>query len=158
MILGLRVLLAALALAAPADPRAGSFHYNENGGFGFYQPEGWRVEIAGRSSRLTGPEREAERSEIFAGSDWIAKVHSLPNLRAFVAAAWPGAEIRSVQVGEVAGYEAKTGPGRGARYYFREDQNVVELFYALRGSAAQRAEGEEALGSFQIRTGGIAYP
>jgi hypothetical protein len=154
----LRFLACALALWALPSLAGFSFHYNENGGFGFYQPEGWRVFVNGRSSRLSGPAKEESQSEIFAGSDWVGSVHSLADLKVYVEKEAEGIRLSELRVGELNGFSAATGANEGRWFLFRSDQNVIVLNFALRGSPAQVEEGRTILSSFEIRTGGISYP
>lgn len=152
----LAVLASALAFAVLPAVAAFSFHYNENGGFGFYQPEGWRARVNGRRSELKGPLTDFGQSEIAVGSDWVARVHSLEDLRAFAEDS-AGGPLLGFRVGGLEGFKVE-GNNRGAWFLLREDQNVIEVEFKLRGSAAQREEARLILDSIEIRTGGISYP
>ena len=143
-------LLAALALA--------TFAYNDAGGFGLYQPEGWRVVNEGRSMRVTGPAGDTAVSEIFAGSDWPGRVPDRETLRALVMREAGGRAVSEIEISELPGFAFARGPNAGNWYLLREPGNVIVLRYDLRGSAAQVEEGREILDSFAIRTGGVAYP
>lgn len=154
----MRAFALALLVLAPAAAAGFSFHYNENGGFGLYRPEGWGARDEGRSSRLTGPRQDFAQTEIFAGSDWVGRVHDGPGLLAYVREQSGGAPVEPIEVSGLAGYAFRKGADQGYWYLLRGDQNVIVLEYTLRGSSAQRREAAEVLGSFEIRTGGISYP
>jgi hypothetical protein len=146
-------LLLALTALLLSHPALASWHYNEDGGFGIYQPEGWRVEHEGRSSRLTGPENDVAQSEIFLGSDWQTPVTSLEKLRAYVSAE-TGEAPEATTVSGLEGFRAGT-PLRGSVYLLRAPENVIVVRYELRGSSDQVEEGRTMLSSIEIRTRGI---
>src|SRR4051812_1237969 len=89
-------------------PALASWHYNEDGGFGIYQPEGWSVRHEGRSSRLEGPESDSAQSEIFLGSDWISKVKTQEQLRSYVQSESGNTEIETISVSGLEGFRAGT--------------------------------------------------
>ena len=151
-------LLMLTALLAPAAGAAFSWHYNQHGGFGLYRPEGWALEETDRRVRITGPAKERSRSEITAGSDYQARVRSLPELEAYAKQEAAGLFVVPRENSGLAGYGFEGPDGRGAVFFLREPKNVIELRYVLRGSPAQVEEGREILSSLEIRTGGIEYP
>lgn len=144
----------ALFLLLLTIPAQASWHYNENGGFGIYQPEGWQSSILGRSSTLTGPETDRAQSEIFLGSDWVSKVENTSKLEAYVKKETGDASPRPIEISGLAGFQAGKGP-KGAIYLLRIPGNVIVVRYELKGSKAQIDEGETMLSSIEVRTKGI---
>lgn len=147
----LLLLLLLLPLLPPAAHA--SWHYNENGGFGIYQPEGWTSEIDGRSSRLGGPVTDTSQSEIFLGSDWVSNVADQASLAAHMREETGFSDLRPVEVSGLAGFRAGDGTD-GSIYVLRMPGNVIVVDYNLRGSRDQLDEGETMLGSIEIRTRG----
>lgn len=146
------LLLLLVSLSAHA-----SWYYNEDGGFGIYQPEGWTVSHNGRSSTLTGPATDRAQSQIFLGSDWQSKVVDLPSLEAYVKKISGDQHPRPVSVSELSGFQAG-GKRHGSIYLLRIRQNVIVVNFDLKGSADQIDEGQTMLGSIEIRTKGNEYP
>jgi hypothetical protein len=133
-----------------------SWHYNENGGFGIYEPEGWHAESRGRSSQLEGPDEEGHATEIFLGSDWVNHIDGLPALKRMVEKE-EGVEPREVRAAGLAGFQVGSRSD-GSTYLYRDRNNVIVIHFAIRGSSAQTEEAEEALRSIEVRTKGIEYP
>jgi hypothetical protein len=145
-------LLLLLSLAAHA-----SWYYNEDGGFGIYQPEGWAVAHNGRSSTLTGPVSDRAQSWIFLGSDWQSRAVDLPALEAYVKAVSGDPHPRPITISELPGFRAGTAR-KGSIYLLRVPTNVIEVKFDLKGSADQLDEGRTMLGSIEVRTKGNEYP
>lgn len=146
------LLLLLLSLSAHA-----SWYYNEDGGFGIYQPEGWTVTHNGRSSTLNGPAADRAQSRIFLGSDWQSRVVDLPSLEAHAKAVSGDPHPRPVTISGLQGFRA--GNARhGAIYLLRIRENVIVVNFDLKGSAAQIEEGRTMLGSIEVRTKGNEYP
>jgi hypothetical protein len=153
-----RNLTAAIAtFAFSAVAFAGSWYFNQNGGFGIYQPDGWTLQEEGRSATLAGPSRDADQSSIFIGSDWNLKTNSLEDLRARLQKDNPVAVIEPVTVSDLEGFRVGTET-HGELHILREPTNIIVVEYDLKGSSDQISEGQEALSSIEIRTGGIEYP
>lgn len=131
-----------------------SWHYNENAGFGIYQPEGWSVKVEGRSSLLRGPLTDTSQSEIFLGSDWAGQVSDLAALEAHVKRETGDTTLEPVSVSELPGFRSGS-PERGALHVLRAPGNIIVVEYDLRGSAPQIEEAATMLGSIEIRTRGI---
>lgn len=126
-----------------------SWHYNSNGGFGFYQPEGWRAEVNGRSSLL-----ERGVSSLFMGSDWVSSVKNLRDLEHYVRQE-TRANPRPIVVSTLSGFQ--TGDGaQGKIFVLRQEKNVMVVEFSFQ--SPERQEGQEILGSIEIRTKGIEYP
>ncbi|MGZ3649856.1 MAG: hypothetical protein ACXVB9_01810 [Bdellovibrionota bacterium] len=130
---------------------AGSWHYNENGGFGIYQPEGWSVQDEGRSTRLTGPERDSAQSDFFLGSDWVSKVKIPEDLRGYVQEETGSRSVESITVSGLPGFRAGTAE-HGSYYLLRIPENVIVVQYDLRGSRDQIDEGLTMISSVEVRT------
>ena len=140
----------ALLLSLPA---LASWHYNENAGFGIYEPEGWREFTQGRSSRLTGPESDSAQSEIFLGSDWQSSVKTLQDLEKFALSDSAAKRAIPIMTSGLRRYRVGTAQ-EGACYVLRIPENVIEVSYSLRGSDAQKSEGRKMLSTIEIRTRG----
>jgi hypothetical protein len=134
-----------------------SWHYNENAGFGIYEPEGWTDHVNGRSSELTGPASDSAQSSLFLGSDWQISVQDLANLKKFALEDSGATSATPITISELSGFRTGTAE-HGAYYVLRIATNVIEVKYDLRGSAAQKTEGKTMLGSIEIRTKGNEYP
>lgn len=144
-----KLLLAGLLLLlSPAW--AGSWHYNDYGGFGFLEPEGWRAEQNGRSSRLRGPETDTDRSELFVASDWQSEIRNLSELEAKIRRSEAG-NPEPFQLSGLEGFRLGSG-GEGKYFLLRQAKNVILVEFVLRGSKAQREEGALVLSSLAIRT------
>lgn len=133
-----------------------SWNFNHDGGFGFYQPEGWTSTRDGRSSRLFGPKKDFAQSQFFVASDWVGSVKTLEDLHSYV-------ELESGGIPETR--EMSGLPGfavsdelSGQIWVLRAPTNLILIHYDLRGSPEQIAEGREVLSSIEIRTSGIEYP
>lgn len=143
------ILLPGLLWAMALPAAHASWHYNENGGFGLYQPEGWSVKVEGRSSELLGPPSEPARTKIFLGSDWMGGITTLAKLES---------RLRRNELAPVATALAglagfRVGNERaGSFYLLRGPENVIVIHFQIRGSLSQREEGREALGSIEVRT------
>lgn len=143
-------ILAAFCIAFFASLSAhASWHFNENGGFGIYQPEGWSARVKGRSSRLLGPAKDFARSDLFLGSDWVDSVVSLPDLERYVREQNPHA-LRPVRISGLDGFRVGTEE-EGVIYLLRSPKNVIVIEFHLRGSAPQREEGKIMLTSISVR-------
>lgn len=143
----------AFAFLLPS-PAFASWHYNENAGFGIYQPEGWSATIEGRSSRLGGPVTDTSQSEIFLGSDWVSPaVKDSDSLAAHMRNETGLGNLVPVTVSELPGFRAGTATD-GSIYVLRVPGNVIVIDYNLRGSRGQLEEAETMLGSIEIRTRG----
>ncbi|HVK61051.1 MAG TPA: hypothetical protein VM432_05855 [Bdellovibrionales bacterium] len=142
-----------LGLSAMAD----SWYFNFDGGFGIYQPLGWTVQENGRSARLIGPENDFEQTEIFIGSDWDGKIKTLEALKRKLTRENPGAEVQDVSVSDLHGYRVGNSQ-KGSMHLLRVEENVIVVEYEIKGSTRQKKEGETALSSIEIKTGGIEYP
>lgn len=147
-------ILLAILLSLPAFA---SWHYNEDAGFGIYEPEGWSVDHEGRSSRLTGPANDSAQSEIFLGSDWQSAVKTADDLQQFALSDSGASRATPITISGLAGYRVGTAE-EGAYYVLRIPENVIEITYDLRGSKAQKSEGKTMLSSIEIRTKGNEYP
>ena len=143
------ILTAFLGFASLAQ--ASSWYYNENGGLGIEQPEGWTVHENGRSARLVGPANDSAQSEIFFGSDWISGVKTDADLKAYLQKENPKAQLEPLTISDRAGYKFGSSK-KGQIYILRLPENVIVLEYTLRGSKDQVDEGTEAISSFDIRT------
>lgn len=144
----MKALLLALLVASPAHA---SWHYNEDGGFGIYQPEGWEVQHEGRSSRLTGPESDVAQSEIFLGSDWTSRVRSPEDLERYAREESGSRKVEPITVSDLPGYRYGT-PEHGGYFLLRLPENVIVVRYELRGSPSQIEEGSTMIGSIEVRT------
>lgn len=142
-------LLTALSLSV----FAGSWNYNINSGLGIYVPEGWGPSQDGRATTVTGPVKDTAQSRIFLGSDWITGIHSLKDLNVYLQKKF-GSNLTPAKVSALDGFRHGSDTG-GEFYVFREDENVILIEYAIRGSAGQRSEAKTMLDSVDIRTGGI---
>lgn len=131
-----------------------SWHYNENAGFGIYQPEGWSAKAEGRSSRLRGPLSDISQSEIFLGSDWAGQVNDLAALEAHVKSETGDTSLEPIAVSGLPGFRSG-GPARGALHVLRAPGNIIVVEFNLLGSPAQIDEAATMLGSIEIRTRGI---
>ncbi|MGZ3694220.1 MAG: hypothetical protein ACXWQO_08460 [Bdellovibrionota bacterium] len=138
-------------------PAHASWYYNEDGGFGIYQPEGWNVHHNGRSSTLTGPTEDKAQSQIFLGSDWVSHIDSTAALEAYVKHESHDSHPRAIQISDLPGFQVGNA-AKGAIYLLRINENVIVIQYQLKGSKDQIEEGETMLGSIEIRTKGNEYP
>lgn len=146
-------LLAVLALAL-TSPALASWHYNENAGFGIYQPEGWSATIEGRSSRLGGPVTDTSQSEIFLGSDWVSSsVKDADSLKKHMEEETGLHDLRPLTVSDLPAFRGGSNTD-GSIYVLRVPGNVIVVDFNLRGSRDQLGEGETMLGSIEIRTRG----
>lgn len=134
-----------------STPALAHWHFNEDGGFGIYQPEGWRIRPNGRSSRLLGPEKDSAQSEIFLGSDWVSRIASLDDLARHVRAETGATELGAATISGLQGYQVGSKTS-GAIYLLRVQNNVIVVEYSLRGSPEQIEEGETILSSIDIKT------
>jgi hypothetical protein len=130
---------------------ASSWYYNQNGGFGIRQPDGWSVTESGRSARLTGPETDVEQSEIFMGSDWKSSVKTLADLKTWLNRTYPGVQTKPIRISKLDGYRIGNDLD-GAYFILRAPENVIVMEFHLRGSEAQIDEGTSCVSSFDIRT------
>ena len=137
-----------------ATIHAFSWYFNQDGGFGIYQPEGWSVAHRDRSSTIVGPEMDSAQSEIFMGSDWNGHAQSLEDLKMILLEETGLSDFREVQVSGLSGFAVGT-PENGAMYIFRVPENFIVVRYELRGSNDQIEEGKTMLSSIEIRTGGL---
>ncbi len=149
----LHLLLLLLFCSAPLEALAGSWHYNDNAGFGIYVPEGWNARMDGRRSVITGPTNDWQQSSIEIGSDWRFQVKSLEDLRDEL----ERETSLSPRYSPVSGLEGfRVGSEiEGAVRILRIPKNVIIIDFFLRGSTAQIEEGQLALTSIEIRTRGI---
>ncbi len=130
-----------------------SWLYNENAGFGIYQPEGWTSSSEGRSTTLSGPLHDSAQSEIFLGSDWSSRVRSLEELRAYAIRETGDKSPRAIKISGLDGFA--TGKEKaGAYFVLRSPENFIVVEFDLKGSSEQLEEGETMLGSIDIRTRG----
>lgn len=143
--------------ACTGQARAGSWYFNQNGGFGIYQPLGWTIEENGRSAVLKGPERDSAQSEIFLGSDWISAAKDVPSLKTYLERNYPGQTFAPTRVSELEGFVSGSNDHQ-SEFIFRSPENIIEIDIDIRGSKAQKDEAREALSSIEIRTGGRSYP
>lgn len=148
----LAVLSSVVTTAHASTPR--SWSYNDDAGFGIYQPEGWRIVRNGRSSKLLGPLSDSAQTEIFIGSDWRSKIRSLEDLRQFAMKEYNDPKPRAIQIAGLDGFEVGMR-NNGARLVLRQPENFIVVTYHLKGSSEQIAEAELALTSIDIRTKGI---
>lgn len=149
-------LLSTLSLlfSLSASPALASWHYNENAGFGIYQPEGWSATIEGRSSRLGGPVTDTSQSEIFLGSDWVSlNVNDTESLKAHMEEETGLTHLVALTVSGLPGFRGGNDAD-GSIYVLRVPGNVIVIDYNLRGSREQLDEGGTMLGSIEIRTRG----
>lgn len=135
--------------------QAGSWRYNQDGGFGLYEPLGWQTNLEGRSTTLTGPQRDTDQSQIFIGSDWWPKATSLAELKAMLQLQFP--DVRPGKLSGIDGF-AVGDQTKGGFYALRFPKNIIVLEFDLRGSADQMDEGQLALSSIEISTDAIEYP
>jgi hypothetical protein len=148
--------VAILAFLLPVYAHA-SWHYNENGGFGIYEPTGWTDSVNGRSSQLTGPEHDTAQSSFFLGSDWQSSVQTLDDLKKFALEDSGATTATPITISELHGF--RTGTALHGNYYvLRIATNVIEISYDIKGSKAQREEANTMLSSIEIRTKGNEYP
>jgi hypothetical protein len=147
------LLSAALLMSSFLTPQTAlaSWLYNENGGFGIYQPEGWSSRIEGRSTSLSGPSTDSAQSSIFLGSDWSAEADTLEHLKALVIEKTGDANPEAIGVSGLQGFRAGSAEN-GALYLLRIPQNFIVVEFELRGSEDQVREGKVMLGSIEIRT------
>lgn len=151
----MKALLAALSLfflcVVVIGTAQASWAYNENGGFGIYQPEGWESRIEGRSMTLEGPATDSDQSSIFLGSDWSSKAKDLEQLKALVTEETGEKNPESVTVSGLPGFRAGNSES-GSLYVLRIPENFLVVSYELRGSLSQIEEGKVMLGSIEVRT------
>lgn len=153
----MNILLVLILSLAASMPALASWHYNDNGGFGIYEPTGWTDEVNGRSSQLTGPEHDSAQSSFFLGSDWQNSVQTLDDLKRFALEDSGATRATPITISGLSGF--RTGTAEHGNYYvLRIPTNVIEVTYELKGSAAQKAEGKTMLSSIEIRTKGNEYP
>lgn len=128
-----------------------SWHYNTDGGFGFYQPEGWTVEQDWRLSYLTGPAKDSKQSKFLMGSDWIGNVLTLEDLKIELKSKYPDLEMTEVKISGVSGFQV-TIKKFTEIYLFRQKQNVMLIRYIMQGSQQQLDEANEVLSSIEVST------
>lgn len=128
-----------------------SWYFNENAGFGFYQPDSWTLIENGRSSRLLGPEKDVKRSELFMGSDWIIGVNTLSDLAAYLKKEFKASDLQPVRFSELDGFAFKLRK-KTEIYLLRKAENIIVIEYILQGSDAQISEGEVVISSIEIKT------
>ena len=148
---------AVLILLLNFSAEASSWSYNDNGGFGIEQPDGWEVSIQGRSSELTGPVQDFAQTKIFLGSDWVTGIRSISDLEKYVKKQAGSNSVRKVQNSGLEGFQFGTSI-KGRFFYLRQAQNLIVVTYQLRGSSDQIQEGQIALDSIEIRTQGNPDP
>ena len=127
------------------------WHYNQDGGFGFYQPDGWTLEQDNRISYLTGPSKDTKQSKFLIGSDWIASVQTLDELRAEVKSKYADLKITKVILSDLPGFQVVYKKYTEI-YLLRQPENVMLIRYLLQGSKQQREEGKVVLSSIEIST------
>jgi hypothetical protein len=139
------------SITALSSPAFASWYYNQNGGFGIYQPEGWSVVESGRSARMTGPVTDTAQTDIFLGSDWKSSVKTLGDLKTWLQRTYPGVQLTTIQISKLNGYRVGSEVD-GAYYVLRLPENVIVVEYHLRGSDQQVDEGTTCLSSIEVRT------
>lgn len=123
-----------------------SWHYNSNGGFGLYQPEGWIAQEQGRSSKLTSP---SGKTSFFLASDWSSKVKTLEDLRKFVMAETKE-NPKATTLSNLPGFH--TGSfSKGAYFLLRQEENFIVVEYQMASFGAETELGQEILGSIEVR-------
>jgi|GEM_PF-5111784 len=147
----MKALLAVLSLFFVSANVQASWLYNDNGGFGIYQPEGWSSSIEGRSSSLLGPNTDSAQSTIFLGSDWSSKARSIEQLRSFVTEETGDKNPEPIFISNLPGFRAGNAE-KGSLYVLRIPENFIVVNYELRGSREQIVEGKVMLGSIEVRT------
>jgi hypothetical protein len=141
-----------LVLLAPTA-KAGSWYYNENGGFGIYVPEGWSSTENGRSAEINGPRKDVSQSRIFMGSDWVPKekAKDVLSLKLYMQNELGLGHLSPTSISGLDGFSYGDSQS-GGTYLLRVPSNVIVIEYDLRGSADQVDEGKTALSSIEIRT------
>ena len=127
------------------------WHYNQDGGFGFYQPDGWTVQQDNRISYLTGPVKDSKQSKFLIGSDWISNIHTIDDLRTEVKSKYPNLNMTAVTVSEISGFKVVYKKYTEI-YLLRQPENVMLIRYLMQGSKQQQDEGKEVISSIEIST------
>lgn len=130
---------------------AGSWIYNRNSGIGIYQPEGWRTGQQGRLTELRGPDTDIAQSLILVGSDWDSKVHNLNDLKIFMTKTTGFANLTPIKISGLSGFQGGHRQN-GARFVLRQEQNIIELTWSLRGTEPQIQEGLTSISSVDVRS------
>ncbi|MGZ3690224.1 MAG: hypothetical protein ACXVAX_01900 [Pseudobdellovibrio sp.] len=128
-----------------------SWYHNQDGGFGFYQPEAWQIEQDYRLSRMRGPAGDVKQSDFIMGSDWIENLHVIADLKAEVQSKYPNLKLEETEVSGIKGFRVIVKKYTEI-YLLRADQNVILIRYLIQGSSSQIDEGHEVISSIEIQT------
>ena len=128
-----------------------SWYHNQDGGFGFYQPESWQVEQDYRLSRMRGPAGDSQQSDFIMGSDWIENLHNVEDLKSEVQGKYPNSKLLPTEISGVKGFQVSVKKYTEI-YLLRSDQNVILIRYLLQGSPTQIDEGHQVISSIEIQT------